>query len=159
MALQVENNLLSQIVFHGSVCFTQGTSLRRLRTTLFIHAMNCDTEYVKLCSSNIRSFSIIMYSLFSDSLNKVMMKLIKLRLHTGFTISLFKGRMTFPLLGNPPLSYDINSLESQSHFMALHLLSSSIIAEIWFSGARNTRRKTIIQVFNKSETKTTVNIG
>lgn len=49
-----------------------------LHATLFIHTMDCDVEYVKLClSSNIRSIRIIMYSLFCESLNKVQMKLME----------------------------------------------------------------------------------
>lgn len=52
--------------------------------------MDCDAEYVTLClSSNIRSISIIMYSLFCESLNKVQMKLMKLQSYTDFAISLF----------------------------------------------------------------------
>lgn len=57
----------------------------KLRNTLFIHTMDYDTEFVELCSSNIRRISIIMYSLFCESLNKVQMKLIKLQSHTDFT--------------------------------------------------------------------------
>lgn len=43
----------------------------KLHATLFIHTMDCKAEYVKLClSANKRSISIIMYSLFCESLNK-----------------------------------------------------------------------------------------
>lgn len=83
MTSQIENSFM----ILQNVCFTQDTIQGEV--TLFIHTMDYDTEFVELCSSNIRRISIIMYSLFCESLNKVQMKLIKLQSHTDFTISLF----------------------------------------------------------------------
>ena len=54
---RIQRNLqLSQKVFHGSVCFSQDTTLKVLRASILIHNMDCDTEYVQLCLSNISTY-------------------------------------------------------------------------------------------------------